>query len=88
MVDVKSRNIPPLPLILLQSMYILLLDFCLSNIFIFSDIFAIVPVKMDMRAEYCPSALMVDGCPVELSRGALEYFDENATRYVSRYLFF
>ena len=35
-----------------------------------------------MRAEYCPSALLVDGCPVELSEGALEYFDEVASRYV------
>lgn len=35
-----------------------------------------------MRAECCPSALLVDGCPVELSQGALDYFDENATRYV------
>lgn len=37
---------------------------------------------MDMRAEFCPSALLVDGCPVELSQGALEFFDENASRYV------
>ena len=48
----------------------------------FSDPFAIVPAKMDMRAEYCPSALLVEGCPVELSQGALEFFDENASRYV------
>ena len=37
---------------------------------------------MDMRAEYCPSALMVDGCPVELSQGVLEFFDDDASRYV------
>ena len=37
---------------------------------------------MDMRAEYHPSALLVDGCPVELSQGALEFFDEDASRYV------
>lgn len=35
-----------------------------------------------MRAEYCPSGLLVDGCPVELSQGALEYFDDDASRYV------
>ena len=38
---------------------------------------------MDLRAEYCPSSLLVDGCPVELSQGALEYFEENASRYVA-----
>lgn len=35
-----------------------------------------------MRAEYCPSSLLVDGCPVELSQGALDFFDDNASRYV------
>jgi hypothetical protein len=37
---------------------------------------------MDMRAEYCPSSLLVNGCLVELSHGALEFFDHNASRYV------
>lgn len=54
----------------------------LINLLCFSDPFTIVPAKMDLRAEYCPSALLVDGCPVELSAGALEYFDENTRRYV------
>lgn len=59
------------------------LDFSISALLILllSDPFTIVPAKMDMRAEYCPSALLVDGCPVELSEGALEYFDENVGRY-------
>ena len=56
----------------------LLLYFYLTDL----DTFTIVPVKMDMRAEYCPSALMVNGCLVELSQGALEFFDDDASRYV------
>lgn len=60
----------------------MLLNFSLTNIYYFSVALTIVPVKTDMRAEYCPSGLLVDGCPVELSQGALEYFDEHASRYV------
>ena len=35
-----------------------------------------------MRAEYCPSVLLVDGCPMELGPGAFEFFDDNTNRYV------
>lgn len=45
----------------------------------------IVPAKEDMRAEYCPSTLLVDGCPMELGPGAFEFFDENINRYVCHY---
>lgn len=40
----------------------------------------IVPAKEDMRAEYCPSVLLVDGCPMELGPGVFDLFDEIINR--------
>ncbi|KAF8800471.1 hypothetical protein BYT27DRAFT_7313649 [Phlegmacium glaucopus] len=42
--------------------------------------FLIVPAKVDLRAEYCPSGFLVDSCPMELGSGAFEYFDEIINR--------
>ena len=51
-------------------------------IYFFREPLVIVPAKVDMRAEYCPSALLVDGCPMELGSGAFEFFDEDINRSV------
>ena len=50
----------------------------------FRNSLVIVPAKEDMRAEYCPLTLLVDGCPMELGPGAFEFFDKKINKYVCR----
>jgi hypothetical protein len=42
----------------------------------------IVPAKVNLRAEYCPSALLVDDSPVVLGPGVFEFFDEDIIMFV------